>query len=101
MHELGDAPAPTLADLLRKVSPCDLVLPEGFKSEHHPKLEIYRPALGKPALYSSDPQVIAVATDATLQGAHPPVVDLNDPRAVADLVTAKAEALEAVLARLA
>ena len=86
MHELGDAPEPSLAQLLGKVSPCELVLVEGFKSERHPKLEVYRPAVGKPPLYPSDPRIGAVATDATLQGNHPQVVDLNDIPAIAGIV---------------
>ena len=97
MHELGDAPEPSLADLLRKVSPCDLVLVEGFKRERHPKLEIHRPALGKPLLFPEDPCILAVATDGILGETHPPVVDLNDMAAVADAVLASAQPLGAVL----
>ena len=100
MHELGDEPEPSLATLLRKVSPCDLVLVEGFKRERHPKLEIHRAALGKPVFYPADPAVIAVATDSPLTAPHPPRVDLNDIAAVADLVQARALPLPEVLALL-
>src|SRR5690349_7986036 len=51
VHELRGAPEPTLAILLQKLSAVDLVLVEGYKRERHPKLEIYRAALGKPPLY--------------------------------------------------
>lgn len=101
MHELGGQAEPTLATLLQRVSPCDLVLVEGFKRERHPKLEIHRPALGKPVFYPDDPAVIAVATDAPLDAPHPPCVDLNDIAAVADLVQASALPLPEVLALLA
>src|SRR5271170_757433 len=46
MHELGDAAEPDLATLLRRLSPCDLVVVEGFKRGRHPKLEIFRTANG-------------------------------------------------------
>jgi molybdopterin-guanine dinucleotide biosynthesis protein B len=100
MHELGDAAEPTLAELLQKLTPCDLVLVEGFKRESHPKLEVYRPALAKPPLYVSDAHVLAVASDAALPGAHPPLVDLNDAPAVAEQVLRCAQPLPRVLASL-
>lgn len=101
MHELGDEPEPTLAELLQRVSPCDLILVEGFKHERHPKLEIHRPALGKPLLYPDDAHVVAVASDASLPAGHPPHADLNDPHAVCALVLASATPLAGVLALLA
>ena len=100
MHELGDAPEPTLADLLGKLSPCDLVLVEGFKRELHPKLEVHRPALGKEPLFPGDPRILAVATDAPDQVTHARRVDLNDIAAVAKLVLELAEPLETVRSRL-
>jgi molybdopterin-guanine dinucleotide biosynthesis protein B len=101
MHELGDDPEPSLADLLRRLSPCDLVLIEGFKGERHPKLEVHRPALGKSLLCTGDARIRAVASDAKLTGPHPPLIDLNDVAAVAEAVLAAAEPLERVLAQLA
>lgn len=100
MHELGDAPEPPLADLLAKFSPCDLVLVEGFKRERHPKLEVHRPALGKPLLFPDDPFIRAIASDAPLQGDHPPLVNLNDIDLVAEAVLGHAEPLGAVCCRL-
>ena len=93
MHEVGVEPEPALADLLERLSPCDLILVEGFKSEPHAKLEVYRPALGKPALYPDDADVVVVATDAALGRDAPPWADLNDIEAVAQLVLAKARPL--------
>jgi molybdopterin-guanine dinucleotide biosynthesis protein B len=100
MHELGTAPEPTLADLLRRLTPCDLVLVEGYKHEQHPKLEVYRAAVGKPALYPEDPHILAVATDAPLSGPHPTTVDLDDVAAIAALVLRCARPLDAVLGEL-
>jgi molybdopterin-guanine dinucleotide biosynthesis adapter protein len=100
MHELGPEPEPTLGELLQRITPCDLILIEGFKGERHPKLEVYRAVVGKPLLYPEDPRVLAIATDAPLQGTHPPQVDLNDIAAVAAQVQACATPISDVLAML-
>src|SRR5260370_34393929 len=50
MHELRDAPEPSLDALVARISPVDLLLVEGFKRHPHPKLEVYRAALGKPLI---------------------------------------------------
>jgi molybdopterin-guanine dinucleotide biosynthesis protein B len=100
MHELiGEAEA-TLAALLERVSPCDLVLIEGFKGERHPKLEVFRRALGVAPLHPADPRIVAVASDQAFPAARVPVVDLNDVAAIAELVCASAEPLAAVVAAL-
>jgi molybdopterin-guanine dinucleotide biosynthesis adapter protein len=65
-HELrGEAEPPLEAHLLR-LSPCDLILVEGYKHAAIPKLEVYREGNGKPLLYPEDPHVIAIAADAPL-----------------------------------
>jgi molybdopterin-guanine dinucleotide biosynthesis protein B len=82
MHELhGDEPP--LPELLRRLSPVDLVLVEGFKTSPHPKLEVYRPALARPPLWPGRADIVAVAADAALTGCERPVLPLNDPAAVA------------------
>ena len=89
MHELRSEAEPCLADLLAHLSPCDLVLVEGFKHDPVPKLEVHRPSLGHPLLSASDPHIVGIASDAPL--ASPlPQIDLNDPAAVADFVLARA-----------
>ena len=88
-RELRGAPEATLDELLGHLGPCDLVLVEGFKSVHIPKIEIHRPAHGRPLLYPDNPAVVAVATDAApdaLPGLPGPRLDLNDPAAVADFI---------------
>lgn len=100
MHELRDEPEASLAFLLGRVTNARLVLVEGFKRENLPKLEIYRPAVGKPPLHPGDPRVVAVATDAPDSVNHPRVVDLNDIDAVARTVVDCAEPLDAVLGAL-
>lgn len=88
MHELRGAPEPSTAELLRQMTPVDLLLIEGFKTETHDKLEVHRPALGKPLLSPDDPNIVAIASDASLPGAGPPQLDLNDIEAIADFIIA-------------
>lgn len=89
IHEHRGAPEPGLEDLLRHLSPVDLVLIEGFKRDTHPKLEVYRPSVGKPMLWREDPHIVALATDRPdAVDAPVPVLDLDDVAAVADFVVA-------------
>ena len=101
IHEVGDQAEPTLAELLGRVSPCDLILVEGFKRESHPKLEIFREAVGRAPLNLNDKRIVAVASDRAFPDAKVPVVNLDDIAGIAETVLAHAEPLELVLARLA
>ncbi len=100
MHEVGTGTEASLAQLLRRLSPCDLVLVEGFKTERHPKLEVFRGSIGKTPLHPDDDRIVAIASDQAFPNVKIPVVDLNDIAAVAERVTACAEPLEKVLAAL-
>ena len=100
MHEVGDGPEATLAQLLARLSPCDLVLVEGFKTGQHPKMEVFRGAVGKTPLHPEDPRIIAIASDQAFPGAGIPRVDINDVEAIAEMVLARAEPLEKVIAAL-
>lgn len=96
VHELRGAAEPTLAELLAKLAPVDLVIVEGFKHGAHPKLEIYRSAVGKPPLHPDDPHIVAVASDAPVPAARVPVVPLDDVDAIADLMLAHAAPIAAL-----
>lgn len=85
MHELRGDSEPELEELVRHVSPCDLVLVEGYKSAGLPKVEVHRPSLGKPLLYSGYQDVVAIASDVAL-AVELPVLNLNDPPAIASFV---------------
>ncbi|MCE1241430.1 MAG: molybdopterin-guanine dinucleotide biosynthesis protein B [Azonexaceae bacterium] len=85
MHECRNEPEPVLADLVARLAPCDLVLVEGFKQEPVPKLEVHRPANGKPPLFAERDDIVAVACDEPI-AAPIPVLPLNDIDAVADFV---------------
>lgn len=89
MHELRGGPEPTPAELIERMAPVDLVLVEGFKKHAHDKLEVHRPALGKPLLCGGDPHIVAVASDAPLKTAGIPVFDLNDIPGIADFIVAR------------
>jgi molybdopterin-guanine dinucleotide biosynthesis protein B len=95
MHEHRGAPEATLDELLQRMSPVDLVLVEGFKRHPHPKLEVHRPSLGKPLLCREDPHVVAVASDARLDGLPVPLLDLDAVAAIADFIVAHGAAAAA------
>ena len=99
MHELRAAPEPTIYDLLRKMSPVDLVLIEGFKSALHSRIEVYRKAAGKPPFHPENPHIAGIVSDTTFPDAGLPVVHIDDIEGVVELVLAKAESLDAVLKR--
>lgn len=63
MRELRATPEPALDELLARLSPADLTLVEGYKWEALPKLEVHRPALGKPPLFRDDASIVAVVSD--------------------------------------
>ena len=88
MRDLRGEPEPNVADLMRQMAPVDLLLVEGFKRENYEKLEIHRPALGKPLLCHNDPRIVAVASDAPLPGLDLPQLDLNDAEAIAAFIIA-------------
>ena len=85
VHELRGAQEPGFSELIERVSPCDLLLVEGFKREKVPKLEIYRASVGEALLYPQDPSIIAIAGDQHLD-VRLPQFDLNDAQAIAAFV---------------
>ena len=96
VHELRGEGEPTLPALLRKASPVDLVLVEGYKGERHPKLEVYRAANGKPLLHPGDPAIVAVASDTPLSGTRIPVLDLDDIEGITDILLRHAVPLDRI-----
>jgi molybdopterin-guanine dinucleotide biosynthesis protein B len=99
MHELRGGREWTLDALLEKLSEVDLVLVEGFKTQAHPKLEVFRAVVGKSLLHPEDKNIVAIASDKAVQ-ASVPVVSLDDIEAVTDILVAKAAPLDAVVARV-
>ena len=93
MHELRGDPELTLAQALGRLSPCDLVLVEGYKLAPIPKLEIWRPRVGKPKLHPDDPHILAVATDTPgAVAVDLPIFALDDHEGIATFVASHAAA---------
>jgi len=86
MHESREEPEPSIESLIERMTPVDLLLIEGFKTHHHPKLEIHRESESKPLLCLDDPEIVAVASDVPLPDLKIPRLDLNDPRVIADFI---------------
>ncbi len=83
-------PEPSLENLLAKLSPADLIIVEGFKRHAHPKLEVYRAAVGKAFLHPGDDCIVAIASDGPLPQAPLPVLPLDDIEGIADVLQAEA-----------
>jgi molybdopterin-guanine dinucleotide biosynthesis adapter protein len=73
---------PDLPSLLERMEPVDLVLVEGYKTHPFPKLEVYRPAVGKPPIWPEQADIAAVACDTDVETDRT-VLPLNDPGAIA------------------
>ena len=81
MHELRGAHEPSFDEQLKHLSPCDLLLVEGFKFAPIPKLEVWRAETGEGLLHPNDPHIVAVASDAKVD-TRLPVLNLNDHAAI-------------------
>jgi molybdopterin-guanine dinucleotide biosynthesis protein B len=93
VHELRGTPELSLGAAIGRLSPCDLVLVEGWKRAAIPKLEVWRALLGKPLLHPGDPNVVGVATDSPSGlSADLPVFDLHDAGSIATFVAKRAAA---------
>jgi molybdopterin-guanine dinucleotide biosynthesis protein MobB len=82
---------PSLADMLAHLDTAhlDLILIEGMRNEPVAKMELHRPSMGRPLLCASDPDVIAVATDAPVAlPTDVTLLDINDIDAIAQFVIA-------------
>ena len=93
MHELRGAPEPTLEYLIGRLQDCDLVLIEGFKDGHFPKIEVWRAEPGRDTLWPHWPGIVGIAGDGppgppqgSADASKLLVFDLADIRAIADCV---------------
>lgn len=85
MHEMRGAAEATLEEQIARMSPCDLLLIEGYKRYPLPKLEIYRQANGKALLFPDDEHIVGLATDAPVT-CHLPQFGIEDYDAIAAFV---------------
>ena len=86
IHELRDEAEPPLEAVLARLSPCDLVIIEGYKRDSHDKIEVRSLALDHPKLEGSDPTVVAIAANGPVSGARVPVFDRDDVAALASFI---------------
>jgi molybdopterin-guanine dinucleotide biosynthesis protein B len=90
MHELRGAAEPAFDEQVRRLSPCDVLLVEGFKHAPIPKLEVWRAVTGEPLLHPNDPHIVAVASDAKVDTTLP-LLDLNDVPGISEFILKKLE----------
>jgi len=72
----------------------DWVLVEGFKDSDLLKVEVWRAVAGQPARYPHDDFIVAIATDSPSdlpEATVRPVLDLNDPDAIAQWLVENGE----------
>jgi len=81
MREQPDA---TLAEVLARLAPADLVLIEGFKREPHPKIEV-RADHSQP-IAGDDPNIVAIAADQRPPETHLPWFPRDDIALMADFI---------------
>jgi molybdopterin-guanine dinucleotide biosynthesis protein B len=85
IHELRGQDEPSLAETITRLSPCDLVIVEGWKWESHPKIEVRRRDAAGIEPLDGDGTVIAIAADFPVETALP-LFDLDAAAAIADFV---------------
>lgn len=90
---------PTLEQALKNIrtKDIDLILVEGFKLAKLPKIELHREELNKPYLYPNDENIIAIATDHSVDNGTsesgndtdndiPHLLDLNKPLEIVEFI---------------
>ncbi|GLQ06246.1 molybdopterin-guanine dinucleotide biosynthesis protein B [Sneathiella chinensis] len=86
LHENQNEEEWSLDELIGRISPVDILLVEGFKTEKFPKIEVWRRENDSPLLHVDDDTVVAVATDCTELSPPIPRLDLNNADQIADFI---------------
>ncbi len=86
MSELRGGPEPTLAELLGRLAPVDLVLVEGYKRDRHPKIEVRRASTAQDLLAHGDPTIEALVSDAAIPCLDVPQFGIDDVGGIADFI---------------
>ena len=87
MHELRGEDEPALDDVIARLSPCDIVIIEGYKREDHPKIEARRlDARNREPLAPQDPHIVAIAADYPLEGETLPGFAIDDVASMVDFI---------------
>ncbi len=74
-----------LNELLLRMSPVDLVLVEGFKSQSHSKIECHRAETKQPLIAPTNETIVAIASDSEIESGLPCLV-LDDTHAIANFI---------------
>ncbi len=86
MNELRGTEPPTLEEILAKLSPCDLVIVEGYKRDTHDKIEVRNLELSHPALAGDDPLIVAIAANGEILNSSVPVYNRDDVSNLANFI---------------
>ena len=86
MNELRGAEPPTFEQILEKLSPCDLVIVEGYKRDTHDKIEVRNSDLNHPVLAGNDPTIVAVAANGEIPNSTVPVFSRDDVSKLAQFI---------------
>lgn len=97
MHELHESKEPSIQEQISHLSPCDLVVVEGFKNAEIPKIELWRaehePCLSNPCKADTDMNIQAIAFPGGSQAKQKPVMnrdiqvlDLDNHMAISDYI---------------
>lgn len=89
LHENAQSSEATFDQLCQKVSPVDILLVEGFKTEVFPKIEVWRGHQQAEPLYRDDPTVIAIATQLPTLDTDLPLLAIDDISSIADFIQHK------------
>lgn len=91
IHESRGEEEPSFATILAKLSPCDLVIVEGYKHGSHAKIEVRNLALDHPKLAGDDPTIVAIAATGPVPDANVPVFDRDHVEALAQFIISRME----------
>jgi molybdopterin-guanine dinucleotide biosynthesis adapter protein len=70
----------------RFIQGADLIITEGYKSESHPKIEVFRSELRREPLCGEDENLVAIAGDPPDPPKNVPVFDLDRPERLCDFI---------------
>ena len=83
-----ETPGPSIAEVLARLAPADLVLIEGYKREPHLKIEVRASPEAEP-LAPGDPAIVAIAADFQPPGSDLPWFRRGDIAAIADFIAVR------------
>jgi molybdopterin-guanine dinucleotide biosynthesis protein B len=84
-----DTEEPDVGALLRRMAPVDVVLLDGFRRSHYPKVEVVQPGQDRALFASNDHMVLAITSEVPMT-ASVPWLPLADIDALADFIMANA-----------